>query len=59
MGDLGKAVVEPEVKGVWGGESWGGGQYHFGEKRRDVITICILPDKAPGQGLHEPSGKHD
>jgi len=33
MCDLGKAVVKLEVKGVWGGESRGGGKLHFGEKR--------------------------
>ena len=36
MRDLGKAVVKPEVKGVWGGESRGGGESHFGKKRGNV-----------------------
>ena len=43
MCDLGKAVVKPEVKGVWSRESRGGGKSHFGEKRRDVILIWVLP----------------
>ena len=42
MNDLGKAVVEPEVKGMWGGESRWGDETTFGQKRRDMIQIRIL-----------------
>jgi len=59
MRDLGKAVVEPEVKGVWCEENWGYGQCHFGKKSRDVIPICVLPVKGPGHGLQEQSRKHN
>jgi len=40
--DFGKAVVEPEVKDVWGIESRGGGDSYFGEHMRDVIPICVF-----------------
>jgi len=49
--DLGEAVINPEVKGVWGGESRGGGKHIFSEERRDVVPICVFPVKASGRRL--------
>jgi len=42
MCDLGKEVVEPEVKGVWSGESRWGSELQFGEKGRDVVPVRVL-----------------
>ena len=55
--DLGKAVVKPEVKGVWSGESRGGGESNFSWKRRYVIPIRMLRVKAPERGLYERGGE--
>jgi len=41
--DFGKAVIKPDVKGVWSKESRGGAEIYFSEKRRDVIPICVSP----------------
>jgi len=49
--DFGKAVVEPEMKGVWSRESRGGGESHSGKKRIDVIPICVFPIETPGRGF--------
>ena len=43
MCDPGKAVVEPEIKGVLSREGGGGGESHVREKRRYMIPIRILP----------------
>ena len=59
MSDLGEAVIKPEVKGVWGGKSRRGGECNFGNKRREVVSICVLPVKASGRRLQERSGKYD
>ena len=41
--DFGKGVIKPEIKRVWSKESRAGGESYFGEKRRDVIRICVFP----------------
>jgi len=43
MGDLGKGVINPEVKSVWGGESRWGSELQFGEEGRDVIPVHVFP----------------
>jgi len=42
VSDFGKAVVEPEVKGVWGRESRGGGECYFAEQGRDGILVLMF-----------------
>jgi len=41
--DLGKGVVNPDIKSVWGSESRWGCELQFGEEGRDMVPVRLFP----------------